>query len=264
MDSLTSSEPYRLIRVRQEDDICYLQIHRPDADNSITSALVAEMAQALVRCEPITKILVLAGLPTMFCAGADFRAIERDCGRAAGYEQHDPAALYDLWTQLAAGPFISIAHVRGKANAGGLGFVAACDLVLADEGASFALSEMLFGLMPACVLPFLVRRVGFARANYMTLMTQPVAARQALEWGLIDAMEGNSEILLRRHLQRLRRLSKSAIVRYKSYVRGMMEPVAVARGAAIRANLEMFADARNLENVVRYVRSGRFPWEESH
>ena len=95
---------------------------------------------------------------------------------------------------------MSIAHVRGKANAGGIGFVAACDIVLADSAAVFSLSELLFGLMPACVLPFLVRRIGFAKANAMTLSTQPVGVQVAREWGLVDAFEENSDNLLRKHL----------------------------------------------------------------
>jgi len=263
MALLTVPDAYHSIRVSQEEDTCFLQIHRPQAQNTITSELITEMTRALARCEPITKILVLTGLPDVFCAGADFSAIERDCSRGVTREQHDPTPLYDLWARLATGPFISVAHVRGRTNAGGIGFVAACDVVLSDHRASFSLSEMLFGLMPACVLPFLVRRVGFARANYMTLMTQPVTAGQALEWGLSDALDENSEALLRRHLLRLRRLSQPAIGRYKSYMKGMNETLSAARAAAVRANIEMFSDASTLENIVRYVQSGRFPWEAS-
>jgi len=62
-----------------------------------------------------------------------------------------------LWLRLATVRTVTISHVRGKANAGGIGFVAASDIVLADETAQFSLSELLFGLYPACVLPFLIR-----------------------------------------------------------------------------------------------------------
>ncbi|HJY84397.1 MAG TPA: enoyl-CoA hydratase/isomerase, partial [Candidatus Binatia bacterium] len=156
---------------------------------------------------------------------------------------------------------VTISHVRGKANAGGVGFVAASDIVLADESAQFSLSELLFGLYPACVLPFLIRRIGFQKAHYFTLSTQPISARQACEWGLVDACEAQSDVLLRRHLQRLRRLSKTAIRRYKTYINHISVPLQDFRSPAIAANREVFSDTLNLQAIARYVEHGVFPWE---
>ena len=151
--------------------------------------------------------------------------------------------------------------MRGKANAGGIGFVAACDIVLADAKAVFSLSELLFGLMPACVLPFLIRRIGFAKANYMTLMTQPVTVQNALEWGLVDAYEENSENLLRRNLLRLRRLNKTSIARYKRYMHSIEGSLDACEPGALAANREVFSDTENLQRISRYVKTGEFPWE---
>jgi polyketide biosynthesis enoyl-CoA hydratase PksH len=251
---------YDSIRVRWEDDICFVQMHRPQSNNAIDDVLVAELTDALCACEASAKVLVLEGLPEVFCAGADFNEIQGRLEQGNGAPQ-DPAPLYDLWHRLAAGPFISVAHVRGRANAGGVGFVAACDIVLCDSKASFSLSELLFGLMPACVLPFLVRRIGHARANYMTLMTQPISAAQALEWGLVDVCEENSENLLRKQLLRLRRLGRDGVARYKRYAGSLDDALRMARPKALEANLEVFSDPANLDKIARYVKTGRFPWE---
>lgn len=205
---------------------------------------------------------MLSGSPEVFCFGADFKSLSL-AAKTAREENVDPGRLYDLWLRLASGPYVTIAHVRGKANAGGVGFVAACDIVLADEGAQFSLSEMLFGLYPACVLPFLIRRIGFQKAHYLTLMAQPISAKQAFEWGLVDAFEPASEGLLRRHLQRLRRLSKTAIRRYKTYVNQVSGPLPDLRPAAIAGNREVFSDDANLQAIARYVEKGLFPWESS-
>jgi polyketide biosynthesis enoyl-CoA hydratase PksH len=112
------------------------------------------------------------------------------------------------------------------------------------------------------VLPFLIRRIGFQKAHYLTLMTQPISAKQACEWGLVDACEPLSEALLRRHLQRLRRLSKVAIRRYKSYVSRISAPLQELKSLAVAANLEIFSDTGNLQAITRYVEQGVFPWEE--
>lgn len=257
MDWLTRS--YATLRVRLDDAICFVQMHRPDADNAIDARLIAELAGVLHECEVHAKVIVLEGLPEVFCGGADFREIQARL--ESGRPPEDPGQLYDLWLRLVQGPYITIAHVRGRANAGGIGFVAACDLVVCDERATFSLSELLFGVMPACVLPFLARRIGMAKANYMTLTTQPVNAAQAKAWGLVDVCEANSEAALRIHLLRLRRLERAAIVRYKHYAAALDSSLADARSRALAANLEVFADPHNLANIARFVSTGRFPWE---
>lgn len=252
---------YDTINVRFEEAICYLQIDRPEANNAINSALIAECNQVLSACEERASVVVLSGLPDVFCFGADFKEVAGS-SQTMNSEDHTAGPLYDLWMRMATGPYVTISHVRGKANAGGIGFVAASDIVLADDTAQFSLSELLFGLFPACVLPFLIRRIGFQKANYLTLATQPIQARQALEWGLVDAVETQSEILLRRHLQRLRRLSKTAIRRYKNYMSRISVPLAEQRQAAIAANREVFSDTGNLRAITRYVEHGLFPWEK--
>jgi len=255
------SQGFDTLRVRLDDDICFIQLYRPNAGNAINDRMVTELDTVLAACEPAVKVVVLEGLPEVFCAGADFEEIRERVDGLAQDEALGPGPLYDVWHRLAHGPYISIAHVRGRANAGGVGFVAACDVVLSDDKAVFSLSELLFGLMPACVLPFLIRRVGQAKANYLTLMTQPITAAQAEAWGLVDGCEANSENLLRKKLLRLRLLGKAGIVRYKRYVRDLDATLAAAREPALAANREVFSDPDNLARVARYVRTGKLPWE---
>ncbi len=252
---------YETIKVQFQESVCFLQIDRPQANNTINGQLVAECNDVLSACEESATVVVLSGSPEVFCFGADFKAIASATKKADGQED-DPGPLYDLWLRLATGPYVTISHVRGKANAGGVGFVAASDIVLADETALFSLSELLFGLYPACVLPFLIRRIGFQKAHYFTLMTQPISAKQACEWGLVDAFEPQSDALLRRHLQRLRRLSKIAIRRYKGYMGRISVPLQDLKSPAVAANREIFSDAGNLHAITRYVEQGVFPWEK--
>jgi polyketide biosynthesis enoyl-CoA hydratase PksH len=253
---------YQTLRIRQQQAVSFIQLYRPDANNTINTQLVTELHTALQECETTASIVVLEGLPEVFCFGADFQQISSGVSQGKD-EGNDPGKLYDVWHQLAAGPYISIAHVRGKANAGGIGFVAACDIVLADESAQFSLSELLFGVFPACVLPFLIRRIGFQKAHYLTLMTQPIAVQQAHDWGLVDAYEAHSDVLLRKHLLRLRRLSKSSLRLYKDYMSSLHGPLLEHKALAVAGNKRVFSDPKNLEGIARYVATGVFPWEAS-
>ncbi|HYC89897.1 MAG TPA: enoyl-CoA hydratase/isomerase [Thermoanaerobaculia bacterium] len=254
MSTLTA---YETIKVDLQGPVCHLQIDRPEANNTINAQLIEECHDALDACEESATVVVLSGSPEVFCYGADFKAL---AGRS-NEGPVPPGPLYDLWHRLATGPYVTVSHVRGRANAGGVGFVAASDIVLADETAQFSLSELLFGLYPACVLPFLTRRIGFQKAHYLTLMAQPISAKQALEWGLVDAVETPGEALLRRHLQRLRRLSKTAVRRYKRYMGRIGAPLGELKQAAVDGNLEVFSDPANLQAITRYVEHGLFPWE---
>jgi polyketide biosynthesis enoyl-CoA hydratase PksH len=251
---------YQTLNVRFEQDLCRLQLHRPEANNTINGQMIDECRQVLNTCHTRANIIVMEGLPEVFCFGADFKGIAAQVAPGTASEPN-PEPLYDLWTQLSTGPFVTVAHVRGQANAGGIGFVAACDLVLADRRAQFSLSELLFGLMPACVLPFLIRRMGFQKAHAMTLLTKPVGVEEAHRWGLVDAFAKDSDNLLRQQLLRLRRLNKTAIARYKRYMNDLNEMLIAAKPRALAANRQVFSDPDNLANIARYTQTGRFPWE---
>ncbi|MCX8131450.1 MAG: enoyl-CoA hydratase/isomerase [Clostridia bacterium] len=251
---------YQNIKVRFQESICFIQFYRPEANNTINDGLIEECHQVLDLCGEAVTIVVLEGLPEVFCFGADFREV-RSGMTSEQQSLYSPEPLYDLWLKLATGPYITISHVRGKVNAGGVGFVAASDIVIADGTAQFSLSELLFGLFPACVLPFLVRRIGFQKANYLTLTTQTLTADQAFSWGLADAFDERSEALLHRHLLRLKRLSKTAVMRYKHYMNRVDDLLSQAKELAISANREVFSDPRNLEGIYRYIEKGKFPWE---
>lgn len=252
---------YKTLQVRYEEPVCFVRLYRPEAANAINDVVVEEFNKVLALYEETMTVLVLEGLPENFCTGADFQGIHNRL--AAGHEvEQDPEPLYDLWLKLAVGSFITISHVRGKANAGGVGFVAASDIVVADYTAQFGLSELLFGLFPACVLPFLIRRIGFQKANYLTLMTQPISARQAFEWGLVDALDENSGTILRKHLLRLKCLSKTGISRYKKYINKLDQSLNIYKPLAVAANKELFSDSDNLERIYRYIQKGQLPWEK--
>jgi len=251
---------YQTLQVRFQEPVCFLRFHRPEANNTINRVLIEECAHVLSLCQESITIIVLEGLPEVFCFGADFAEIHDQQANGQQPEQN-PESLYNFWLQLATGPYITISHVRGKANAGGIGFVAASDIVLADHSAQFSLSELLFGLFPACVLPFLIRRIGFQKAHYMTLMTRPITLQQAHAWGLVDEYAETSDPLLRKHLLRLRHLSKTAIMRYKRYMNELDASLQEVKSSAVAANREVFSDPDNLKGIVRYVEEGVFPWQ---
>ena len=256
---------YQTINVRFQGSTCRIQLCQSDSENAITNHLVTELTDVLAICENTTKqksqavsVVVIEGLPDVFCTGADFRQI---CEQNNAAGRVDAERLYYLWMQLASGSFVTIAHVRGRVRAGGVGFVAACDIVLADESATFALSELMFGLFPACVLPFLIRKVGVQKSHYMTLTTMPISVQDAYASSLVDAYSEDSESLLRKHLIRLSRLSNSAVSEYKKYMHQLNDILMRSQSLAVSTNEQLFCSKENLDKIRRYVNEEKFPWE---
>lgn len=250
---------FETIIVSQQNKTCQIRFNRPEAGNAINAQMVDEFDAVLTYCAQekhgIT-VVCLSGNSDVFCAGGDFNAA------AKGQKAPDADKLFGIWHQMAAGPFITLSQIEGRVNAGGLGFVAASDIVLAGPLATFGLSEMLFGLFPACVLPFLVRRIGRQKAHYMTLMTKTIDAKEASRWHLVDDLADNTPTLLRQHLVRLQRLDKNAVAAYKSYMYAMQDDLKAAREPAVIANQRMFNDEKIQANIKRYVEDLKFPWDD--
>jgi enoyl-CoA hydratase/carnithine racemase len=114
----------------------------------------------------------------------------------------------------------TIAMVSGSVIAGGVGLVAACDIVLADHRASFSLSEGLYGLLPGAIMPFILQRVSQPRLKYMVFTADTVRGEKAAQWGLVDEYS-SSEALMHRYvvklLKSLRRIHASSISIQKNY-----------------------------------------------
>lgn len=260
ISTLSFRNHYEYLRVSVDGNLCRVQIYRPDANNAINSRMLHELYDVFGLLEQsLVSVVVLEGLPEVFCFGADFKELSTKQSDDMAHSQ-DPEYLFQLWKRIVESPMLTIAHVRGKVNAGGVGFVAACDIVIADDKAVFSLSEMLFGLIPACVMPFLIRKVGMQKAKYLTLTTQSIDVKTAKDWGLVDDYAENSEGLVNRQLIRLRRLDKKAIARFKRFMSKLAPELETAEPIAVATNREVFSDAQNLAAIERYVKEGLFPW----
>lgn len=249
------------IQLRDQKGVLFVTFNRPEAKNSINSVLVSEIREVLTQAEtdPSIKVVVLEGNATHFCTGMDFQAVSNG---TEDLMADDPDGYYEMLKQIGGGSKVIVSKVDGQVNAGGVGLVAASDLVIASEKATFGLSEMLFGLLPACVMPFLIRRVGVQKAQWMTLITQGIPAQRAYEIGLVDEVNGNTADSLRRNLLRLTRLETDTIRNLKAY----MSELWIMNEQTQRLAVDKIASLINSEqvqhNIKNFVTTGAFPWSK--
>ena len=165
----------------------------PATRNALTDAMVAHLGEAcrLADATPAVRALVIRGAGGRFCAGGDFSGFRTAMAVAAPVEGVDPIAASNrrfgaLLEQLRTLTVATIAVVEGAAMGGGCGLAACCDVVLAADGASFAMPEVTLGLPPAQIAPFIADRIGERAALRLMLTGRRLDAAQALACGLAD------------------------------------------------------------------------------
>lgn len=115
---------FKTIKVRFQDSICFIKFYRPEANNTINLLLLEEVNRVLDYYTDEINIVVLEGIPEVFCFGADFHELISEKTENNNKGQA-PEILYDFYLKLATGSFITISNVKGKVNAGGMGIVVA-------------------------------------------------------------------------------------------------------------------------------------------
>ncbi len=207
----------RAVRFALIDGVCFVTLVAAANGNAINFDLIDGLERALDAAEsdPACRAMVISAEGPSFCRGLDLEAFfvhgnlpERDRLRRL------PACL----ARIRGSRVPVIACVDGEATGGGVGLVAACDLVLATMSARFMLSEAIVGLVPATIVPFLLLRIGPARLRSMTLSTRGIPASEAHSYGLVDELvEERLEQTLRLQLQRIFRSAPHALTETKRY-----------------------------------------------
>ncbi|HEY6797458.1 MAG TPA: enoyl-CoA hydratase [Kineosporiaceae bacterium] len=180
-------EPPLVVRTDPASGVVRLTLNRGDRFNPLSRAMIADLSTQLDRIEAddSARVVVLAGEGRGFCAGHDLAELR--C------HQHDEAwqrALFDecaaMMLRLTRLPQPVIARVHGIATAAGCQLVAMCDLAVAAAHARFGLPGVDIGVFCSTPAVGVVRNVGRKRAMEMLLTGDPIDARTARDWGLVN------------------------------------------------------------------------------
>ncbi len=165
--------------------VATLTLNRPEKRNALSKALLQELNSTLLALadDANVRVVVLAASGPAFCAG-------HDLGEMVGCAESEYHDLFSLCStvmqQLRTLPQPVIARVQGLATAAGCQLVAACDLAVAVETATFATPGVKIGLFCTTPMVPLVRAIPPRAALEMLLTGKPISAQQALAWGLVN------------------------------------------------------------------------------
>ena len=173
-----------------------LTLNRPQAMNSLSRQLMAELADAVeaLEADPAVRVLVLTGAGRAFCAGLDLKELGSGQGTLgqgeSGVAAKDPVAALERFS----GPVIGA--INGAAVTGGFELALACDVLLASPAARFADTHARIGIAPAWGLSQkLSRAIGPYRAREVSFTGQWVGAEQAAAWGFVNRVVAANALL---------------------------------------------------------------------
>ncbi len=174
--------------------VARLTIARPLRKNAFDAALIAEITAAVGRVDRSTRAVVLQSEGDTFCAGADIEWMRGTAGYSLDENIADSTALAAMFRALYDLEMPLIARVQGAAIGGGAGLVAVADIAVASTDASFAFTETRLGILPAVVSPYVVRKIGPARATALFVTGLRIDAKRAHEIGLVERLVEPSDL----------------------------------------------------------------------
>jgi len=184
------------LAITRRDDVMELCLSRPELRNALDEELIGALGDALRAAgeDDGIRVVLLRGEGKSFCAGADIHYMQRLADYDHESNLRDARELSAAFLAISSCPKPVLAQVHGAAIGGGVGLVAASDIVIAAEGTQFALTETRLGILPAVISPFVLRRLGPAACRSLFLTGERFSARRALELGLCDRVVSSEEL----------------------------------------------------------------------
>jgi methylglutaconyl-CoA hydratase len=164
-----------------------ITLNRPEMHNAFDDTLINALTEEFRRLErdPGVRVVMLAARGKSFSSGADLNWMRRMADYSFDENLADAMGLADLMKTLSNLSKPTIALVQGAAIGGGVGLVACCDIALASENASFCLSEVRLGLIPAVISPYVSAAIGSRAMRRYFITAERFDAAEACRLGLV-------------------------------------------------------------------------------
>ena len=189
---MTSDAPSDVVvRVEVARGVATLTLDSPANRNALSRALRGQLRQALADAlaDDAVRVIVLDHTGRVFCSGMDLSEAAGGGAQEQGVREF-PELLESIWRS----PKPVVAVVRGPARAGGVGLLAACDVVVAADSATFAFSEVRLGIVPAVISAVVLPRMVPHVAHRLMLTGNVFDAATAATGGLVDLVVPEADV----------------------------------------------------------------------
>ena len=189
--------------------VAAVTMNRGEVHNAFNERVIADLTDAFRKLgdDPGVRVILLRGAGKSFSAGADLGWMKKMAAYSHEENVQDAMGLATMLRTLDECPKPTVAVVQGPAFGGGVGLVAACDIAISAETATFALTEVRLGLIPAVISPYVVAAMGERACRRYFLTGERFSAAEALRLGLLhqtvkaEELDAAVEVTVRNLLQ---------------------------------------------------------------
>lgn len=176
--------------------VARVTMNRPEKHNAFDDGVIAELREAFdsLASRDDVRVVVLASEGKNFSAGADLGWMKRMAQYDYADNHRDAQLLAGMLKALYDLPQPTIARVQGAAFGGAVGLVSCCDMAVAGTRASFCLSEVKIGLIPATISPYVIRAIGERASRRYFTTAERFSAQQAQQLGLVSETADEDEL----------------------------------------------------------------------
>jgi len=185
-----------LVELERDRGVARLWLNRPEQHNALGVEMSRELTSALetLAGDASVRVVVLGGRGASFCAGADIGAMKASADASFESNVADAQRLGAMFAALAGLPKPVVGRLHGSVFGGGVGLACACDIAVAADDARCGLTEVRLGILPALISPYVIRRLGDARARELMLTGERFGAADALRVGLVHHVVPASDL----------------------------------------------------------------------
>ena len=168
--------------------VAQVTMSRTAVFNAFDEAMIGELDAAFKQMadDSAVRIVVLAGDGKHFSAGADLQWMQRASAATREWNLEDARRFAAMLARIQTCPRPTVARVQGAVLGGGVGLACACDIAIAADNATFAVSEARFGILPAVIGPYVTNAVGKRQAQRLALTATRIGAIEAQAIGLVQ------------------------------------------------------------------------------
>ncbi len=179
---------YQTIKLEKNGDLATILLNRPKIHNAFNEVMISEVIACFQEIDKMDdiKIVLLKGEGKSFCAGADLNWMKGVSGYSREQNYEESLNLSKCFYQIYTCKKPTIAMVHGAAIGGANGLLAACDFAYCDDNTTFSLSEVKIGIVPACISPYVVKRVGEYGAKDLMLTGRRIKGKEAEHYKLVN------------------------------------------------------------------------------
>ena len=176
----------KTIETTTDQGVLTIWLNRPDVHNAFDETMLRELTECFESLDNSVLCVILRGRGKSFCAGVDLHWMK--AASQNSYEQNytESLLLSKCFLSIYHCPKPTLAVVHGVALGGANGLLSACDLAYCTDDATFSLSEVKIGIVPACISPYVIKRVGEYGARELMLTGRRIKGKEAEHFRLVN------------------------------------------------------------------------------